>query len=303
VAATEFRVGTASWTDPTLVKSGTFYPPFQKTAEDRLRFYAEHFNTVEVDSTYYAIPAERNAQLWVARTPDNFIFNIKAFAWLTQHETETSRLPKDLRAMLPERLKSARRAKNPPAEVLDAAFQMFSSALQPLRQSGSGGKMGMVLFQFPPYFIYREENFRYIASLKERLPDTSIAVEFRHASWVADPRRRADTLKFLRENGLYFVSIDAPVAPSIPPSFIEATGDQAYTRFHGRNREAWFKRGITPAERFKYLYAERELSDWAERFKSIRGVSRAYVVFNNCYSNFGIMNATTMREILARQGS
>jgi hypothetical protein len=83
MAGTEFLVGTASWTDPTLVKSGTFYPPSAKTAEDRLRFYAEQFKTVEVDSTYYALPAERNAKLWAERTPDGFVFNIKPFALMT----------------------------------------------------------------------------------------------------------------------------------------------------------------------------------------------------------------------------
>src|ERR1700674_4882031 len=89
----QFLVGTASWTDPTLVKSDTFYPPSAKTAEDRLRFYSSHFNTVEVDSTYYALPSEKNSRLWAERTPDDFIFNIKAFALLTQHAAETSRLP------------------------------------------------------------------------------------------------------------------------------------------------------------------------------------------------------------------
>lgn len=83
--ALEFRVGTASWTDPTLVKSDLFYPPSVRIAEDRLRFYAERFSTVEVDSTYYALPAERNAELWAERTPVDFLFNVKAYALMTQH--------------------------------------------------------------------------------------------------------------------------------------------------------------------------------------------------------------------------
>src|SRR5216683_333897 len=89
----EFRVGTASWTDPTLVNSDLFYPPSVRSAEERLRFYAEQFNTVEVDSTFYALPAERNAKLWAERTPDGFVFNIKPFALMTQHPAEMSRLP------------------------------------------------------------------------------------------------------------------------------------------------------------------------------------------------------------------
>lgn len=115
----DFRIGTASWTDPTLVKSDLFYPPSVKTAEDRLRFYAERFNTVEVDSTYYALPAERNAELWVDRTPPDFLFNIKAFALMTQHPAEVSRLPKNLREMLPAAQREARRLERPAPEMLD----------------------------------------------------------------------------------------------------------------------------------------------------------------------------------------
>ena len=100
-AAVEFRIGTASWTDPSLVNSDLFYPPSVRSAEERLRFYAEQFNTVEVDSTYYALPAERNAKLWAERTPEGFLFNIKPFALMTQHPAEISRLPKELREMLP----------------------------------------------------------------------------------------------------------------------------------------------------------------------------------------------------------
>ncbi len=107
-------------------------------------------------------------------------------------------------------------------------------------------------------------------------------------------------MNFLRSHGLYYTSIDAPEDNSIVPSFVEATGDQVYMRFHGRNRDNWFKRNITPAERFKYLYSERELQSLARGLQNLeeRGVKRAYVIFNNCYQNFGIMNATTMAAIL-----
>ena len=100
VSVPEFMVGTASWTDKTLIETTDFYPPDVKTAEDRLRFYAAQFKTVEVDSTFYAIPAERNAELWHERTPPGFVFNIKAFAWLTQHPTDAARLPKDIKKTL-----------------------------------------------------------------------------------------------------------------------------------------------------------------------------------------------------------
>jgi uncharacterized protein YecE (DUF72 family) len=295
MALPQFLTGTASWTDPTLVKSDAFYPPDLKSAEDRLRFYAAQFPTVEVDSTYYALPAERNAQLWAARTPPGFIFNLKAFALLTQHPADTARLPAVVREALPPAARTAARLRNPPDEILKLSFNMFWSALAPLR---AAGKLGHLLFQFPPYFIRRSANLDYLASLPERMPGASIAIEFRHASWLAAGAARDATLKFLRERGFTYVSIDAP--PATVASFLEATGPDAYVRFHGRNRENWYRRDISAAERYKYLYSERELAQWANRLRGLgeRGVSRAFVIFNNCYANFGIMNATTMAQML-----
>jgi len=300
MATTEFLVGTASWTDPTLIRSGTFYPPWAKSAEDRLRFYAEQFKTVEVDSTYYALPAERNAKLWAERTPEGFVFNIKPFALMTQHPAEVSRLPKELREILPAAQRNQPRIVRPPREVVDLAFQMFWRALEPLRQAG---KLGMIAFQFPPYFVAQPRNFEYLASLPERLLGASIAIEFRHPSWVREKAQRAATMKFLRSHGLYYTSVDAPVAFAIVPSFIEATGDQVYLRLHGKSRENWFKRNITAAQRYKYLYSERELQSLTNELQTLdqRGVRRAYAIFNNCYQNFGIMNATTMAAMLRGQ--
>jgi uncharacterized protein YecE (DUF72 family) len=290
----QFLVGTASWTDPTLVKSDVFYPPALKTAEERLRFYAAQFNTVEVDATYYALVAERNAELWAERTPPGFVFNIKAFAMLTQHPVDTARLPAALKSILPAHERAAPRLRHPPLEVLEMAFGMFWSALAPLR---AAGKLGHLLFQFPPYFIARPSNLDYIAGLKERMPGAAIAIEFRHDSWF-DGAQRAETIRFLERHGLTFVSIDTP--PGTVESVFAVTGSEAYVRFHGRSRENWYRREGGAAERFKYLYAEAELAQWAERLKSLSGVRRASVIFNNCYSNFGVMNAATMAQMLRR---
>lgn len=291
----QFLVGTASWTDPTLVKSDLFYPSGVKTAQERLGFYAEHFRTVEVDSSYYALPSERNSRLWVERTPEDFVFNIKAFGWLTQHAADTARLPNAIKEILPPALRTERRIKDPPGEVLSLAFQMFWSALGPLRDAG---RLGKLLFQFPPYFTYRKANLDYIAGLEQRMPGAPIAVEFRHPSWLEDETRQAETMRFLREHALTYVSVDAPAGVNVP-TILAATGPDAYVRFHGRNRENWFKHNIEVAERYKYLYSERELADWAKRLKQLSGVRRAFVIFNNCYRNFGIMNATTMSQMLS----
>jgi uncharacterized protein YecE (DUF72 family) len=288
----QFLVGTASWTDPTLVKSDTFYPRSLKTAEERLRFYAAQFNAVEVDATYYALVSERNAALWAERTPPGFVFNIKAFAMLTQHPVDTSRLPAVLKAALPAAERATPRLRHPPSDALEMAFGMFWSALEPLR---AGGKLGHLLFQFPPYFTARPANLDYIAGLKERMPGAAIAIEFRHNSWF-DGAQRATTMRFLERHGLTFVSIDTP--PGTIDSVFAITSSEAYVRFHGRNRENWYKRDGGAAERFKYLYAEAELAQWADRLKALTGVRRASVIFNNCYSNFGVMNAATMAQML-----
>jgi uncharacterized protein YecE (DUF72 family) len=208
--------------------------------------------------------------------------------------------PSQLREMVPAAERSNRQLTRPSEEVVDVAFQMFWGAMAPLREAG---KLGMLAFQFPPYFIPKPANLDYLARLPERLLGASIAIEFRHPSWVRDESRRTETMKFLRSRGLYYTSIDAPEDNSIVPSSVEATGDQVYVRFHGRNRENWFKRNITPAERFKYLYSERELQLRAKGFGNLDqlGVKRAYAIFNNCYQNFGIMNATTMAAILRGQ--
>lgn len=295
--AMEFRVGTASWTDRALINSTLFYPASLRTAEERLRFYAQTFNTVEVDSTFYALPAERNAKLWAERTPAGFLFSIKTFALMTRHPAEISRLPRNLRELLPEWQRREQRLTRPPDEVVDLAFRMFWSALRPLREAG---KLGMIAFQFPPYFTADSRNFDYLASLPDRLPGASIAIEFRHPSWVREPAQRGQTMQFLRAHGLYYTSIDAPASDALVPSFVAATGDQLYMRFHGRNRENWLKRNIPVGDRYKYLYSEKELRTRAQDLEHLdaRGVRRAYVIFNNCYQNFGIMNAATMTTIL-----
>ncbi len=291
-ARPQFLVGTASWTDPTLLSSDTFYPPGLKSAEERLRFYAAQFNTVEVDAAYYALLSERNAEVWVQRTPPGFVFNIKAFSMLTQHPTDATRLPAAMKSMLSASERAERRLRHPSAELLAVAFGMFWSALAPLR---AAGKLGHLLFQFPPYFTARRSNLDYIASLRQRMPGAPVAIEFRHNSWL-EGAQRAQTLDFLRDHRLTFVSIDAPPG-TVAPVFA-VTGPEVYLRFHGRSRENWYKRAASAAERFKYLYAEAELAPWAERLKSLDGVRRASVIFNNCYSNFGVMNAATMAQML-----
>ncbi|HUI27993.1 MAG TPA: DUF72 domain-containing protein [Candidatus Kryptonia bacterium] len=292
----QFRVGTASWTDPSLIASEAFYPPDVTTPEDRLRFYADQFDTVEVDATYYALLSERNATLWAERTPADFVFHVKAFSLLTTHAADTKRLPRAIKDLLSPAELAKPRLNRPSDAVRDLAFRMFDSALDPLR---GAGKLGLLVFQFPPWFTATRANAQYVEQCRTRLPESALAIEFRHASWLAAGRRQR-TLDWLRDHGLAYVIVDEPQVKDAVPPVCAVTAPDAYVRFHGRNAEAWRKKGISAAERYKYLYAERELAEWAGRLRDLKGAHRVHAIFNNCYANFGVMNATTMKQMLLR---
>ncbi|MGE5228105.1 MAG: DUF72 domain-containing protein, partial [Deltaproteobacteria bacterium] len=201
-------VGSCSWTDPTLIACGRFYPPGVTSAEARLRHYAGQFDIVEVDSTYYAPPSVRNSELWVARTPDDFVFNVKAFAWLTHHAAAPDRLPDWLRNRLPGDLRGRRSvyARDIGEREMELVWQLHREALAPLAEAG---KLGAVLFQFPPWFIRSHDNRDYLRSLPERLPGWPLAVEFRGGGWTTD-NYRAETLALLEKLGVAYVVVDEP---------------------------------------------------------------------------------------------
>jgi len=294
----EILVGTCSWTDPTLLESGRFYPSWARSAEARLRYYASQFSVVEVDSTYYALPSERTTALWVERTVDRFLFDIKAFRIFTQHPTPPSALPKDIREALPPQLKEKANlySRDLPSELMDELWKRFERPLLPL---DSAGKLGVVLFQFPPWFYPGNEQRAYILSCRARLPQYRAAVEFRHNSWVSE-KNIERTLNFLRDNGLPYVCVDEPQGfrSSVPP-VAEATSDIALVRFHGRNREMWEKKGVTATERFNYLYGEGELKEWVPRIRELAAKTKQlHVLFNNCYADKAVINARQVKLML-----
>ena len=292
-----YRIGTASWTDPTLLQTG-FYPAAARTAEARLHYYATHFDTVEVDSCYYALPSERNAALWAERTPAAFHFNVKAFALLTGHAAETRALPAVVREHLPAAVRGEPRVLEVPEHVRRLCFDMFRRALEPLRQAQ---KLACVLLQFPPWFGATPAHEAYVERCRDWLAGDRLAVEFRHPSWFDGATTR--TLAFLRERELSLVCLDAPAAGGIPRPPYVATADVAYVRLHGRNRQAWFQRHASAAQRFNYLYNDEELRACAARIRGIgnnHGVApqTVYVIFNNCYADYGVRNAMTMQRLL-----
>ena len=291
------RVGTASWTDSTMTAAGVFYPAGADTAEERLQYYAAQFPVVEVDATYYALPALRTSELWVERTPPDFIFNIKAHALMTGQPTETKRLPKAIRDTLPETLRAKARlyAKDLPADALDAVWAAFRDGLAPLAERS---QLGSVLLQYPRWVFPSNESRAAIEEAAERLAGWRCAVEFRNGSWLNE-KNAERTLRFLSDHDLAFVMVDEPQGfkSSVPPTVAVTSPDLAIVRFHGRNADTWEARGISPAERFRYLYDRDELTAWVPRVRDAASKAReTFVLMNNCFSNYGTTNA---REIAA----
>ena len=293
-------VGTAGWTDRTLTAAGVFYPPAATTPEDRLRHYATRFPLVEVDATYYALPTRRMAELWVERTPDDFTFDVKAYALMTGHPTEVSRLPKAIRDELPAALSAKTRlyAKDLPPELDEAVWATFLDALEPLRSSG---KLGGVLLQFPRWFGPTRDNARALVDAKRRLGDITGTVELRNRDWFSE-RLRERTLALLADNEIPYVMVDAPQGhrSSVPPVAAATSPRLAVLRLHGRRVDSWERPGVGVAERFRYLYDRDELAEWLPRLASVAAAAReVHVVFNNCYANYGTTNAAEMMAMLA----
>lgn len=293
------RIGTAGWTDPTLTAAGVFYPDGVKSAEARLRYYASRFSMVEVDSPYYALPTAANAALWVERTPEDFVFDVKAHALMTGHPTETARLPKVLREALPREVAAKKRVypKDLPTEVYDAVWGGFVDAMQPLARSG---KLGAVLLQFPPWFVPGDENRDAILEACERLEGLPAAIELRNRSWFTE--HTADrTLRLLSDHELPFVMVDEPqgLRSSVPPVVAATSPRLAVLRLHGRRADQWERRGATVAERYRYLYDREQLAEWVEPVARVAGQAReTHVVFNNCFANYGTTNALEMERLL-----
>jgi len=294
-------VGTCSWTDKSLVDCGRFYPPEARTPEDRLRFYASVFPIVEVDSTYYGLPAERNAALWVERTPSNFTFDVKAFRLLTLHPTPAQALPKDVRSALPPPGRGENYYyRDLPEDVRAEVWSRFATALLPL---DSAGKLGLVLFQFPPWFLPGGESKEYIVEAQARLPQYRIAVEFRNGRWLAGSTAEK-TLAFLAEHRIPYVCVDEPqgFANSVPP-VAEATAEIGVVRFHGRNAAAWQRPGASVGERFDYLYSDAELEEWVPRIRALaERTKELHLLMNNCRDDKAVRGARRLRELLTTAG-
>src|SRR5947207_1170753 len=263
VSRPRVRVGISSWADPALIESRAFYPRKSMSADARLRFYASVFDVVEVNSSYYAIPDVLNVRRWAERPPPGFVFHVKAWALMTGHHPRPQSLPADVARLVSPRARRTHRgeieAGEFPPEAVDEAFRLFRAALAPLAEAG---KLGYVLFQLAPWVRYDDARLAYLASLPARLPGWTIAVEFRHRSWLPD--HAAETLRALRDAGLAHVIVDGPEGHAVP-RVTTVTAPPAVFRIHGRNAQGWLRqlRGEEPAvrEKYDYLYSEGDLRE------------------------------------------
>ncbi len=289
------RVGVCSWAEKTLVESGEFYPRQISSAEARLRYYASCFDTVEVDSTYYAIPEQRTVWLWGARTPETFTFHVKAYGALTGHAIDPRTLPADIRGSAGGPSTKSVYVKE--RQVLRLIAQRFRETLMPLARAG---KLGVIVFQFPPWFDCKSSNMDYMLFCREMMAELSLAVEFRHGSWLS-AAKTPEIFSFLREHAITYIIADEPqygsfaTAPFVPL----VTTDTAYFRFHGRNRENWLKKGVATSLRYAYSYSDAELRELAPAVKEAdRQAKKTYAMFNNCHRGSATTNAARMKELL-----
>jgi uncharacterized protein YecE (DUF72 family) len=265
------RLGTCSWADEGLIRS--WYPRGISTAKARLAYYAERFDTVEVDSTYYHLPDPAVTGRWAQRTPPEFTFHVKAHATMTHHE---------------------------PAEQAQA-FAEFRASIEPLELSG---KLRGILLQYHPRFVKSAEAKNELGRVRALLDPLVPLVEFRHRSWLEEDER-ADTFAFLERNGLAYVSVDAPRtrASNVVPAVAAVTHPVAYVRFHGRNAKTWNIRAEKSWQRFDWMYSEDELAEWAEELGRLSSeADEVYAMFNNNRDDFAPRSAVILRGLLDQAG-
>ena len=289
------RIGTCSWSDKSLTSSG-WYPRSAGSPAARLSHYARHFDTVEADSTFYAMPDRGTVYRWAARTPPGFLFNVKAWGLFTWHFVRYETLPADIRAEVrrPESGRLDFSALSPALRPL--LWQRFTSSLAPLRQMD---RMGYLLFQLPPKAVYSPVMIRYLERVAEVTPPFRTAIEVRHRSWM-EPGSRESFLSLLRQANMAYVAVDEPeltwtVGRDAPVTATWGT----VVRFHGRNRDAWTKKNVTVAEKFRYFYSDGELLSWRKALlEGAEQTGRAYILFNNCYRDYAVKNARRMKCLL-----
>jgi len=251
------RVGTSGYYYDDWV--GPVYPP-GLSKRDWLSFYAGEFDSVEMNVSYYRIPTPSMAQGWVDRTPENFLFTLKAHRSITH-----------------ERVKPD--------------FEAFRAAMEPLK---SAGKLACVLAQFPYSFRCSAGNREYLSLLREELIEAPVVIEFRNRDWVRD-----STFTLLEELSFGYCCVDEPSLRGLMPPIAQATGPISYLRLHGRNHEKWWQHEHA-WERYDYSYSQDELREWLPKIISLEGMSELTLIYaNNHPHGQGVDTARTLKALLA----
>jgi uncharacterized protein YecE (DUF72 family) len=288
--ATEIRVGTASWTDPGFVAD--WYPP-KLPASRRLQWYSGHFNFVEVNSTFYAIPQAKTVERWCEETPRDFLFDVKLPKVLSRHAMEPKFLPPDLRSKLT--LVNGKIELTPQTEKL--IVQRFLREMQPLVEAR---KLGAFLLQLSPAFRPKTQQLTELDTLWEQFAGHTVAVELRNRDWAAD-NQFDETIAYFKKRQVTLVLVDAPQSEhfTIMPGFDVVTNPKlGYLRLHGRNEHGYIK-GRSVAERFDYDYSEEEMKEIAARIRALeKEIERLHVIANNNRSNYAPKLARRLQELL-----
>jgi uncharacterized protein YecE (DUF72 family) len=287
-------VGTASWSDPGFVER---WYPNKMAAGERLGWYAQHFELVEVNSTFYSVPEPRLVERWCAATPDDFIFDVKLHQLFSFHSTPAKLLPPDLQ----------RRAETDPRgnvkstpDLQEALLKTFLHSTSILRDAG---KLGVLLLQLSPAFSPRKHELNELEALMESLSDYDVAIEFRNRNWAVGDQWES-TIDFMRKNRAIFVNVDAPASDhfTVMPSDVDAVTNPktAYLRLHGRNSKAYVT-GKTVAARFDYDYNDKEVAEIADRSNKLAQEARElHVIFNNNNLDYAPRAALRLRKALGQ---
>ena len=294
-------VGTASWTGKTLLACGRFYPPEATTPEARLRFYASQFPMAEIDSSYYGIPAPQVAQGWAERTPEGFVFNVKAFRLFTGHQTPPHVLHRDIQQALGPDPPKHLYYRDVPQEIRDELWRRFKEALAPLRLNG---KLGAVHFQFAPWLVRNRDGMAHLEHCVEQMQDHLLSVEFRNKTWL-DPERVDKTIELESRLGVVHTVVDGPqgFANSVPPVWEVTHPALSVVRLHGRNAAAWNKKVEASSSRFDHWYTQAEIDELVAPVEKLATQAAAvHVVFNTNFEHQGQVNARLMMQALRARG-
>lgn len=288
----DVRIGTSGWNYPTGrgTWNGIFYPKARgrSNAFDELTYYAEHFNTVEVNSTFYGQPRAEITRGWAERTPDDFEFSVKLYQKFTHPRMFEERIERSLRQTAPD-AESVKAIATPTAADLDE----FRRGIEPL---ASSAKLGALLAQFPPSFKNGDRERGYLSDLLHSLAAYPVAVELRHKTWSDDLEQ---TLGLLNTFKAAWVQIDEPkFRLSIRQNYLPNISGFYYLRLHGRNAKQWWRHEKSE-DRYNYLYSAGELQEFSDTVDAARRiVKKAYLYANNHFSAQSVANATMIKQQL-----